>query len=461
MATPTTNYNLKKPDTNDYYNVADQNGNMDAIDLQLKTNANAAAVAQSNLFTHQTDYSLQVPYAGTTTGTANTYAIATPTVAALTAGMAVCVKINVDSTAASTLNWCGLGAKAILKANGTAVTNLKASGIYTLRYDGTNFTLQGEGVSGTATASDLISGKTASTDAGDITGTMANNASPTATIVNQNATVVVPAGYSLGGTITATLTNLAAAVIKVGVTVGGILGSFTSDATAVAGNILSGITAYVNGSKITGTMPEQGSPTLQLGASIIAGHYSGGAVATTPHSSQTYVTPGTYTFTVPANVTQVTFIAIGGGGGGAGGGGGGGGGYTAILSVIPMGAVAVIVGAGGAGSGSGSSGTGGSGGNSSVSTLIGAGGTGGSGNAGGAAGNGGGYGAAGNAGVTCITGPTGGVGGAGGTYYGGAGGVAGSSNAGGAGNAPGGGGGGTFTGPTGGVGGAGKVIILW
>ncbi|OHD22820.1 MAG: hypothetical protein A2Y34_04330 [Spirochaetes bacterium GWC1_27_15] len=134
----------------------------------------------TNFNVEKADYTLQVPYAGVTTGAANTYAIATPTIAALTTGMAVSVKFNLDSTGASTLNWNGKGAKGIKKANGTDATNLKAAGIYTLRYDGTNFILQGEGASGNATASDLLSGKTASTDAGDITGTLALTGTATA-----------------------------------------------------------------------------------------------------------------------------------------------------------------------------------------------------------------------------------------------------------------------------------------
>lgn len=242
MSTNTTNYNLKKPGVDDFYNVADQNGNMEIIDIALgnkvekivgkglstndyttlekdnltdltdgtdtslhthatsgitgfaeavrgmvltglSTATNAVITAadtvlsalgklQKQITDHKTDYTLQVPYGGTTTGTANTYVLATPTITALSAGMAVSVKFNLDSTAASTLNWCALGAKPIKKANGTSVTNLKATGIYTLRYDGTNFILQGEGASGDATASDLISGKTATVDAGEITGTL-------------------------------------------------------------------------------------------------------------------------------------------------------------------------------------------------------------------------------------------------------------------------------------------------
>lgn len=44
MSTNTTNYNLKKPDTTDNYNVADQNGNMDIIDAALKPTADIELV---------------------------------------------------------------------------------------------------------------------------------------------------------------------------------------------------------------------------------------------------------------------------------------------------------------------------------------------------------------------------------------------------------------------------------
>lgn len=46
MATNTTNYNLIKPAANDNYDVDDFNTNFDAIDAQLKSNADAAAAAQ-------------------------------------------------------------------------------------------------------------------------------------------------------------------------------------------------------------------------------------------------------------------------------------------------------------------------------------------------------------------------------------------------------------------------------
>lgn len=43
MATYTTNYNLKKPEGTDFYNIADFNGNADILDAALKTVADNAA----------------------------------------------------------------------------------------------------------------------------------------------------------------------------------------------------------------------------------------------------------------------------------------------------------------------------------------------------------------------------------------------------------------------------------
>ncbi len=51
--------------------------------------------------------------------------------------------------------------------------------------------------------------------------------------------------------------NITESNIKKGVTILGVEGSFTSDATAADTDILSGQTAYVNGNKITGTIKKQ------------------------------------------------------------------------------------------------------------------------------------------------------------------------------------------------------------
>ena len=87
----------------------------------------------------------------------------------------------------------------------------------------------------TATAAQILSGKTAYVKGSKVTGTMANQGAKTSSL-NCGASYTIPAGYHNGsGKITANS-----------------LSSQTS-ATATASKILSGYTAWVNGSKLTGT----------------------------------------------------------------------------------------------------------------------------------------------------------------------------------------------------------------
>lgn len=124
-----------------------------------------------------------------------------------------------------------------------------------------------------------------------------------------------------------------------------------------------------------GTMPNNGSPTKQPGDSIAPGYYGGGSVANYPHGSQLFTANGT--FTVPANVTQITVQAVGGGGGGMGLsaaeyytvlGANSGTLITATLSVTPNQQYSVTIGAGGTGSLGGTSGA--TGGTTSFGSVI-------------------------------------------------------------------------------------------
>lgn len=115
-----------------------------------------------------------------------------------------------------------------------------------------------------------------------------------------NQTITPDAGYSglssviVQGVTTSNLTagNIAAGtVVKVGDAanagrIANITGTFTSDANAIAENILYNKTAYVNGLKITGSMPNNGeisgTITTQNGTySIPEGYTSGGTVTAT------------------------------------------------------------------------------------------------------------------------------------------------------------------------------------
>ncbi len=169
MATYTTNLNLEKPDENDNFRRQVINENMDKIDAAVAAKADSGQV-QGML----ADYVRQPGYAEAT-GSANTYlASLRPAPAEYASGMGIAVKINVTNTGASTINIDGLGAKSIRDSKGNAMTagKLKSGSIYSLKYNGVNFILQGEGGGGTAGAGDVLSGKTFTNDAGDQTGTM-------------------------------------------------------------------------------------------------------------------------------------------------------------------------------------------------------------------------------------------------------------------------------------------------
>lgn len=77
----------------------------------------------------------------------------------------------------------------------------------------------------------------------------------------------------------------------------GLTGTATGDATSGAGDILNGKTAYVNGSKVTGTMPNQRAKSASLNAggsyTIPAGYHNGkGKITANNLASQTGGTSG-------------------------------------------------------------------------------------------------------------------------------------------------------------------------
>ena len=106
------------------------------------------------------------------------------------------------------------------------------------------------------------------------TGTAGNsNVSLTANVTTKAAATITPGTtnqtISSGTYLTGTQTisgdsDLTAANIKSGVSIFNVNGTFTSDANATATDILNGKTAYVNGSKVTGTLAFQ---TIYSGSS--------------------------------------------------------------------------------------------------------------------------------------------------------------------------------------------------
>jgi hypothetical protein len=140
------------------------------------------------------------------------------------------------------------------------------------------------------TAGDVLSGKVGFVQGAKVTGTMANNGAG-GTVTPGTANQTKPAGYYSSAITISGDTDLVSANIKAGVDIFGVVGATnvvdTSEATspASAGQILTGKIGFVNGAKVTGTMPNQGSPSFTPGIGSIplsAGYYSGGSIAGDP-----------------------------------------------------------------------------------------------------------------------------------------------------------------------------------
>jgi hypothetical protein len=113
---------------------------------------------------------------------------------------------------------------------------------------------------GTAAAGDILSGKTAFVNGATVTGTVTAGSNVTGTAGSLSMTI--PDGlYSGSKTATANDADLIAGNIKSGVNIFGVNGDSnvvnTSTGDAVAGEILSGKKAWVDGTEITGSLATQ------------------------------------------------------------------------------------------------------------------------------------------------------------------------------------------------------------
>ena len=175
----------------------------------------------------------------------NTYKITTGnSLTALSNGYSVKVAIPSDSSGAVSVKVDSVTVP-VKKPNGNAVTNFKQNGVYSLTYYNSVFILASGGVDDVSfSASDLLTGKSANDSNGEkVNGTMPNKGAITASI-NCGGSYTIPAGYHNGsGKVTAN--SLAS----------------QTGANATASDILKNKTAWVNGSKITGSMPNLSADT--------------------------------------------------------------------------------------------------------------------------------------------------------------------------------------------------------
>jgi len=173
----------------------------------------------------------RAPGYGTATGTNTKTITLDPAPTSYYDGLCFAFKNATQNTGPVTINVNGLGARPIKKPNGNdiAAGNLKAGSIYTVRYNGTNFILQGSDSSGTATPGDVTAGKTFSNDDDtDLVGTLPilGNRSTTLTINGPGTPqVVIPPGRIDQSTIVAQIDPSKASIIKLGETLGGVTGT--------------------------------------------------------------------------------------------------------------------------------------------------------------------------------------------------------------------------------------------
>ena len=254
MAEYTANFNLEKQQGNEYINIDGIGANFDKIDEKLGNTARFE-IARG-------------------TGTAITLA----GIELADGHSKTFIASAVNNGSATTVN-----GKPLYKPGTTTAPKLIAGKAYTVWYDasGDCFFIKAS-AEGDAVAANVLAGKAFSNDDDTgIMGTMPNNGSVgTITLDTQNKEYVIPKGYHNGlGKVKAVISGLIASVIKAGTTVGDILGTFTSDATAASGDILNSKIAYVNGNKVTGNIPSKTAQTYTPGTSnqtIAAGQYLNG-----------------------------------------------------------------------------------------------------------------------------------------------------------------------------------------
>ena len=186
---------------------------------------------------------------GESSGNANNYVLNLGSITLTSANKGISFKFWADksSTGEVKIN----GTYNLVKANGKPIKNIKANAPYTITYDGNkNFFLSSGGADesdsttvGTDGSKVLEPNTFIGSDGEVHTGTMPNKGAITANL-NCGGSYTIPKGYHNGN----------------GKVKANSLASQTS-ANATAGDILKNKTAWVNGSKITGAMPNLSADT--------------------------------------------------------------------------------------------------------------------------------------------------------------------------------------------------------
>jgi len=190
-------------------------------------------------------------------------------------------------------------------ASALAVMNQTASSSDT--YDTLANKIKAISTDANAAVGNVLSGKTFYQGGAKRTGTMPNRGAYNITPGTSN--IAIPAGYHNGSGYVVGDPDLVTDNIKAGANIFGVAGKTsvvdTVDATAVAGDILSGKTAYVNGSKLTGTMPNRGAIIITPGTTnqtIPAGYHNGaGYVVSDPDLIADNIRNGVNIFGVVGN----------------------------------------------------------------------------------------------------------------------------------------------------------------
>lgn len=186
----------------------------------------------------------------------------------------------------------------------------------------------------TADATEILQGETAYAGGNKITGSMTNNGSINKTLDTTTTSATIEKGYHDGtGSVSITLETKSATPTKseqtITPTTGKVLSQVTvaaipdqyidtTQATAEAGDILLGETAFVGGVEVTGTMPNNGSVTDTLDAEnpsviIAAGYHDGtGAINIVPETKSVTPTKEAQNIapTTGKVLTKVTVAAI-------------------------------------------------------------------------------------------------------------------------------------------------------